>query len=112
MLPTSPFGVAVAGGGAAQGNTQICDKYGWTTIQDRYIVMNNRWGADTPQCINVTGTGFAITADHGKPTNGAPASYTAVYYGCHYNACSPNTNLPMQISQISNPASKFRFSYP
>jgi cellulose 1,4-beta-cellobiosidase len=112
MLATSFVAVAVTGGGAAQANTQLCDKFGSTTIQDRYIVMNNRWGADTAQCINVTNHGFAITADHHKRTNGAPASYTAVYSGCHYNNCSSGTNLPMQVSQISSATSSVTFSYP
>src|SRR5262245_43007391 len=86
--------LGVLAGGSANASVQICDKYGSTTIQDRYVVMNNRWGAESTQCIGVTGTGFAMTADHHKPTNGAPASYPAVYYGCHYGACSPRTNLP------------------
>ncbi|MFG2042857.1 glycosyl hydrolase family 5 [Dactylosporangium sp. NPDC048998] len=99
-------------GGTALANTQICDKYGSTTIEDRYVVMNNRWGADTAQCINVTSTGFAITADHHKPTNGAPAAYTAVYFGCHYDNCSPGTNLPMQVRRIGKATSSASFAYP
>ncbi|WP_327002539.1 glycoside hydrolase family 6 protein [Dactylosporangium sp. NBC_01737] len=112
MLAISFVAVAVTSGGAAQADTQLCDTFGSTTIQDRYIVMNNRWGADTAQCINVTDHGFAVTADHHKQTNGAPASYTAVYSGCHYNNCSPGTNLPMQVSQISSATSSVAFSYP
>jgi hypothetical protein len=104
--------VAIAAGGTAHADTQICDKFGSTTIQNRYNVMNNVWGADTAQCINTTNTGFAVTAKHQKPTNGAPASYTAIYYGCHYNNCSPGTNLPMQVSQISSATSNISFSYP
>jgi hypothetical protein len=38
-------------------------------------------------------------------TNGAPVSYTAIYLGCHYANCSPGTNLPMQVSQISSATS-------
>ncbi|GAA4260594.1 hypothetical protein GCM10022255_089860 [Dactylosporangium darangshiense] len=104
--------LAAVGGGTAQANTQICDKYGSTTIQNRYVVMNNRWGADTPQCINVTSTGFAITAEHHKATNGAPAAYTAMYLGCHYDACSPGTNLPMRLSGIRSATSSAGFAYP
>jgi hypothetical protein len=109
---TSVVAGTVAGAGPAQADTQICDKYGSTTVQDRYVVMNNRWGADTPQCINVTRTGFAITAEHHKPTNGAPAAYTAVYYGCHYGNCSPGTNLPMQVGRMRSATSAVSFSYP
>jgi hypothetical protein len=110
MLATSI--VAVATGGTAHANTQICEKYGSTSIHNRYIIMNNRWGADNAQCINVTDGGFAVTANHSKPTNGAPASYPAVYFGCHYTACSPGTNLPMQVGQIKSATSNISFSYP
>ena len=79
---------AVAGPAAA--DTQICDQYGTTTIGGRYVVMNNRWGTSAQQCINVTGTGFAITSQQGTGnTSGAPVSYPAVYIGCHYTNCSP-----------------------
>jgi hypothetical protein len=86
--------------GAAQADTTICEKYGSTTIQGgRYVVMNNVWGTDQPQCINVTSTGFSISqANHNVPTNGAPASYPAVYYGCHYANCSSGSILPLRVS--------------
>jgi Glycosyl hydrolase family 12 len=112
LVLASAVVVAVATDSPAQANTRICEKFGTTTVRNRYIVMNNEWGADTPQCINVTNSGFAITANHNKPTNGAPASYTAIYYGCHYNNCSPGTNLPMRISQIHSARSSASFSFP
>jgi hypothetical protein len=113
LLAASVGTVAVAAGGVAYADTQICDRYGTTTVQNRYIVMNNVWGADTAQCVNATNSGFAITtANHNKPTNGGPASYAAIYSGCYYNNCSPGTNLPIQISQISSATSSVSFSYP
>jgi hypothetical protein len=91
--------VVVLTTGSAQADTTICEKYGSTTIQGRYVVMNNVWGTDQPQCINVTSTGFSISqANHNMPTNGAPASYPAVFYGCHYANCSPGTILPLRAS--------------
>jgi cellulase/cellobiase CelA1 len=106
-------GSAVAAADPARADTQICDKFGSTTIQNRYVVMNNRWGADTAQCINVTNSGFSITtADHNKPTNGAPASYPAIYVGCHYTNCSPATNLPLQLGHISSATSSIKLGYP
>ena len=53
--------VAVALGGSASADTQICEQYGSTTIQGRYVVQNNRWGTTAQQCINVTSNGFEIT---------------------------------------------------
>src|SRR5919197_1009861 len=79
----------------------ICDQFGSTTIQGgRYVVQNNRWGSDQPQCINTTATGFSITQQDGnKATNGAPNSYPSVYYGCHYANCSTSGNiLPVQAN--------------
>src|SRR5258705_7952801 len=88
--------VAVTAAGTAHADTQICDKYGSTTIENHYIVMNNEWGADIPQCINVTSGGFAPPPNHNKPTNGPPAPYPAIYGGCHQTPCSPRPNPPMQ----------------
>ncbi|WP_344481295.1 GH12 family glycosyl hydrolase domain-containing protein [Nonomuraea monospora] len=85
----------------AQAAPVICEKFGSTTIQNgRYVVINNVWGADTAQCIDVNQSGgFTVTqAAHNKPTNGAPASYPAIYAGCHYANCSTGSGLPMQAS--------------
>jgi hypothetical protein len=91
----------------------VCDQFGTRLIQNgRYVVMNNRWGASTPQCIDVTSTGFTITqANHNNATNGAPASYPAVYLGCHYNTCSTGSNLPIQVSQISTATSSISYTF-
>ncbi|GAA3343315.1 cellulose binding domain-containing protein [Amorphoplanes nipponensis] len=103
---------AFVAAGPANADTQICDQYGSTTIGGRYVVMNNRWGTSAQQCINVTGTGFAITSQQGVgSTSGAPVSYPAIFVGCHYTNCSPGTNLPMQVSQISSATSSISYNY-
>jgi chitodextrinase len=91
----------------------ICDQFASRPIQNgRYIVQNNRWGASTTQCIDVTTSGFTITqANHNNATNGAPASYPSVYLGCHYTNCSTGSNLPMQVSQISTATSSIQYTY-
>jgi hypothetical protein len=110
MAASGIIGLALAG--PAQADTQICDQYGSTTIGGRYVVMNNRWGTSAQQCINVTSTGFAITSQQGTgSTSGAPVSYPAVYYGCHYTNCSPGTNLPMQVSAISSATSSISYNF-
>jgi len=91
---------------------QICEQYGSTTIQGRYVVQNNRWGTTAQQCINVTDTGFQITRQDGQGnTSGAPVSYPSIFIGCHYTNCSPGTNLPMQVSQISSATSSISYTY-
>jgi hypothetical protein len=104
--------VAVAVGGPAHAGTRICDKVDATTIRHAYVAMNNVWGADTGQCIDVTDSGFEVTASHSKRTDGAPASYPAIYFGCHYTNCSNGTNLPIQVSQINTATSSVTYSYP
>ncbi|WNM33606.1 cellulose binding domain-containing protein [Streptomyces sp. Li-HN-5-11] len=97
---------------AAQADTTICEPFGSTTIQGRYVVQNNRWGTSATQCIGVTDSGFRITqADGSVPTNGAPKSYPSVYNGCHYTNCSPGTNLPAQLSTISSAPTSTSYSY-
>ncbi|MGW5561765.1 GH12 family glycosyl hydrolase domain-containing protein [Micromonospora sp. NPDC003944] len=104
--------VAVALGGNASADTLICEQYGSTTIQGRYVVQNNRWGTTAQQCINVTNNGFEITTLNGSsPTNGAPTAYPSAFFGCHYTNCSPGTNLPMQVSQISSATSSISYRY-
>ena len=104
--------VAIVVAGPAQADTQICEQYGSTTIQNKYVVQNNRWGTSAQQCINVTSTGFAITSQQGSaPTNGAPVSYPSIFVGCHYTNCSPGTNLPKQVSSISSVNSSISFNY-
>ncbi|MEE1928474.1 cellulose binding domain-containing protein [Streptomyces sp. TRM 70351] len=96
----------------AQADVLICDQYGSTTIQGRYVVQNNRWGTSATQCVNATGTGFQVTqADGSVPTNGAPKSYPSVFNGCHYTNCSPGTNLPKRVSTIGSAPSSISYSY-
>ncbi|MBN6547845.1 GH12 family glycosyl hydrolase domain-containing protein, partial [Actinacidiphila bryophytorum] len=103
--------VALTAAPAAHADTQICDQYGSTTIQGRYVVQNNRWGTTATQCINVTSSGFQITQADGTATNGGPKSYPSVFYGCHYTNCSPGTNLPAQLSSISSAPTSVSFNY-
>jgi hypothetical protein len=98
--------------GPAQADTRICEQYGSTTIQGRYVVQNNRWGTTAEQCINVTDTGFSIVSQQGQgSTSGAPVSYPSVFFGCHYTNCSPGTNLPIQVSQISSATSSINYTF-
>ncbi|MEC3996562.1 cellulose binding domain-containing protein [Actinacidiphila sp. DG2A-62] len=112
------LGLAVAGvvmlgtAPSAHADTQICDQYGSTTIEGRYVVQNNRWGTSETQCINVTSTGFQITqADGSVSTSGAPKAYPSIYNGCHYTNCSPGTNLPAQLSAIGSAPTSISYSY-
>jgi Glycosyl hydrolase family 12 len=109
LLATS---AVVATAGPAQADVTICQQFGSTTIQGRYVVQNNRWGTSATQCINVTSSGFQITTQQGSaPTNGAPVSYPSVFLGCHYTNCSPGSTLPMQVSRIRSATSSINYRY-
>ncbi|MEU0274122.1 cellulose binding domain-containing protein [Streptomyces sp. NPDC006307] len=96
----------------AQADTLICEQFGSTVIQGRYVVQNNRWGTSEAQCVNATTTGFELTrADGSVPTNGAPKSYPSVFNGCHYTNCSPGTNLPMRVSAIGSAPTSISYGY-
>src|ERR1035437_4943655 len=112
LLAVSVFPIALAAPSAFAATGQMCDQWGSTT-QGNYAVMNNRWGTTATQCINVTSSGFQVTQQDGtSSTSGAPVSYPAIYLGCHYTVCSPNSPLPMQISQISSAPSSTTETYP
>ncbi len=105
-------GTILTGAAPAHADVTICDQFGSTTIQGRYVVQNNRWGSSATQCINVTSTGFRITTQQGsKPTNGAPLSYPSVFLGCHYTNCSPGSTLPLQVSRIRSAPSSITYRY-
>ncbi|MFD3513628.1 cellulose binding domain-containing protein [Streptomyces sp. NPDC058657] len=108
---TTTAGAAPAGV-PAPADTQICDAFGTTTLQGRYVVQNNRWGTGAAQCVNVTSTGFELArADGSVPTNGPPKSYPSVFNGCHYTNCSPGTALPAQLSSVSSAPTSVSYGY-
>src|SRR5690349_15868662 len=113
VLCAAGVGLGIESASAA---TQICDKYGSATVGGgKYVVINNNWGDDTQQCINVTDNGFQVTtASHNKPQNGAPGAYPAIYAGCHYANCSSGSGLPMAVSSsaFSSVATSVSMSYP
>ncbi|MEU8260513.1 cellulose binding domain-containing protein [Micromonospora sp. NPDC048999] len=112
LLAAGSIVAVVLGAGNASADTQICDQYGSTTIGGRYVVQNNRWGTSAQQCINVTSTGFSITRQDGTGnTSGAPVSYPSIFLGCHYTNCSPGTNLPVQVKNISSAPGSISYNY-
>ncbi len=105
-------GMLVTSRPVAAATGQICDQYG-TTTQGNYTIMNNRWGTSATQCINVTNNGFQIVQQDGTGNlSGAPVSYPAIYIGCHYSTCSPNSPLPKQLSTIGSANTSVSVSYP
>ena len=87
------LGVLVARPAAA--DALLCEPYATADV-GRYVVQNNRWGAASAQCLAIpatgsreSGPGFAVvTSAADVPTDGAPAGYPSVVWGCHYGRCS------------------------
>jgi Glycosyl hydrolase family 12 len=86
------LGVVLARPAAAA--TPVCEPYA-TVDTGIYVVQNNRWGASTAQCLAVpeeptaARPGFElVTSEAALPTDGAPAGYPSVVWGCHYGRCS------------------------
>jgi chitodextrinase len=123
VAATGALAVAAAVAGVvsalpAQAAPVMCEKFRTEPVSGgRYLVQTNLWGADTPQCIDVnqTGPGFTVTqSEANKPTNGAPAAYPSIYFGCHYANCSTNSGLPLQANTtaFNNISSTVSMSYP
>lgn len=91
----------------------ICEKSGsLATLDGRYVVQNNVWGADTAQCVEVSRRGFTVTrAEHNNPTHGAPAAFPSIYAGCHHANCSAGS-MPIRVSEITSADSGVDFAYP
>ncbi len=50
-----------------------------------YHFQMNEWNSSLPECASINGIGFDITtANFDSATNGAPATYTSIYRGCHW----------------------------
>ena len=78
--------------------TLINERYGIAILGD-YVVSVNQWNDQSlgsQQAIETTDTGFKVVAPPASvPTNGAPASYSSIYYGAHWSRRSPRTLLPV-----------------
>lgn len=115
-MAVSAFGLVVLLAGAAAevgpfatAAAQICGKYDTAPVQGgRYIVQNNVWGAEDPQCLNVFDTGFEVTVGDHTSTNG-PASYPSIYQGCHYGLCSTGTEYPRLVTDLGSITSSWAF---
>lgn len=82
----------------------LCGRWdAYDVAAGRYRVVNNVWGAVTAQCIEVgleTGN-FKITqAAHDNGNN--VAAYPAIYFGCHWGACTSHSGLPQRVQHLSS----------
>src|SRR3954453_5995199 len=97
----------------ANADTSVCAKYGQARTASGYVAQNNLWGADTSQCITVSGDGFTLTTlQANKPTDGPPASYPSIFWGCHYGTCTSGFSpVPVSSAAFSSIATSAQYSY-
>lgn len=106
-----PFGLGVVALGSPAGaQVELCGLSDTIEIDDgQQIVMNNVWGAQTAQCIDVdpaTGN-FTITrSDHDNP-GGSVASYPVIFEGCHWDFCTGSDDLPLPVNNIQTAVSSW-----
>lgn len=95
--------------------SQTCQKYGTLAsgYRGEYVVQNNEWNSDSPQCVaTYGGTSWAVTANQNVPLNGPPASYPSVFKGSHWGQNTINSGLPLQVSKLTSVTSSWSTSQP
>lgn len=96
------------------GSTDNCDPFGTIDVNDKeYVVQNNEWNSDRQQCVAVSGTSFFVTrANFDLPTNGPPATYPAIFKGCHWGNCTRNSGMPVQVANLPSITSSWTVTVP
>src|ERR1035437_3057649 len=92
-----------AGAQIVQAATSTCAQQATIAAGD-YTIITNEWNSSLQQCITYTsGTAWSVTtANFNTATNGAPATYPAIFKGCHWGNCTANSGLPIQASKLSS----------
>ncbi|MFI1095512.1 cellulose binding domain-containing protein [Streptomyces sp. NPDC020917] len=93
---------------SAHAATTTCEPQGTVSAGD-YTIQANEWNSTAQQCLTYNGgTAWSLdTANFNLPTNGAPATYPSIFKGCHWGDCTPNSGLPIQISQLGSATSSW-----
>lgn len=104
---------------AVAGVVTVCKQYDTVTISPnthKYIFQNNIWNdVDDSQCAKVDdqkGTFSIISSSHDKATNAAPAAYTSIFTGCHWDNCTLNSGLPKRVEALSKAISSWSITLP
>ena len=78
-----------------------------------YNFQMDEWNSSAEECATINGTGFTITtADFDLATNGAPATYTSIYRGCHWGTCTSSNPFPIQESNIGSATTSVNITQP
>lgn len=78
-----------------------------------YNFQMDEWNSSQQECATINGVGFTITtADFALATNGAPATYTSVYRGCHWGTCTSSNPFPIEENNIASASSSVTITQP
>jgi cellulose 1,4-beta-cellobiosidase len=93
---------------SAHAATRTCDPEG-TIAAGAYTIQANEWNSTLPQCVGYDGgTSWSVdTANFATSTSGAPATYPSIYKGCHWGACTPDSGLPIKVSDLGSATSSW-----
>lgn len=70
-----------------------------------YELQGNEWNSSAALTLTSDGSpDFQIAASAiSTATNGAPGAYPSIYRGCHWGSCTPNSGLPISLSNAERP---------
>jgi hypothetical protein len=96
------------------GGDENCEKFGTVDVNNReYVLQNNRWNSDEDQCVDIKGTAFTVTEGHFDiPTQGPPATYPAIFKGCHWGNCTEHSGMPVQVANLPAVTSSWSTTHP
>jgi hypothetical protein len=114
ILSCAPAGAGAGASVPGPGGEQNCDKFGTVPVNGKeYVVQNNRWNSEDSQCIDVKGTAFTVTQGRfDLATNGPPASYPAIFKGCHWGNCTEASGMPVQVAKLPPVGSSWSVTVP
>jgi hypothetical protein len=96
------------------GGEENCEKFGSVGVNGKeYVVQNNAWNSNETQCVDARGTAFTVTRGlFDLPTNGPPATYPAIFKGCHWGNCTERSGMPLQVANLPAVVSSWSVTVP
>jgi cellulose 1,4-beta-cellobiosidase len=101
-----PVSVSRAGAPGSQASVAaLCNSQRLAVAGGVYTVQNNEWGSGAAECLAVGSSGgFTVTRSAmANSASGAPGGYPSIYRGCHWDACTPRSGLPVPVTALLSP---------
>ena len=74
----------------------------------RYWVQDDRFGADTRQCLTLTPHGraaFTVSVSGADNPGGTAEAFPYIQYGCYWGWCTPGSPLPLRVGALRSATS-------